>query len=69
MGVALSRACKRLVVIHGKKITEFGLCANKYCPLLGEKEEGMKHLIVWNRRVLSVDIPPCKGGDVELSIK
>uniref|UniRef100_A0A7S4QXW9 DNA helicase n=1 Tax=Ditylum brightwellii TaxID=49249 RepID=A0A7S4QXW9_9STRA len=67
MCVALSRARKRLVVIHGKKYTGRGLCPNKYYPLLGEKEEGMKHSIVWNGRVLSVDVPPCKGGDLESS--
>ena len=45
MGVALSRARKRLIVIHGKSFIAGQCVANPYYPMLGDFEEGLSHSI------------------------
>lgn len=71
VGVALSRARKRLIVIHGKTFTGKGknaeLIANPYYPLLGDASDGMaSHSIIYGGdKTLQVSVPPYTQGNKE----
>eukprot|EP00547_Thalassionema_nitzschioides_P011158 CAMPEP_0194263180 /NCGR_PEP_ID=MMETSP0158-20130606/46923_1 /TAXON_ID=33649 /ORGANISM="Thalassionema nitzschioides, Strain L26-B" /LENGTH=1016 /DNA_ID=CAMNT_0039003359 /DNA_START=275 /DNA_END=3325 /DNA_ORIENTATION=+ len=66
MCVALSRARKRLIVIHGKsyvKSTKLnglkkGHHTNQYYPMLGDSSDSLKYSIDCRGKIQSVDVPP-----------
>lgn len=51
VGVALSRAKKRLIVIHGMAYVERCLCTNPYYPMLGDDPKELEHVVA------------CEGGN------
>jgi Karyopherin (importin) beta len=60
VGVALSRAKKRLVVIHGMSYTKVGTySANLYYPMLGDNPNGMDHALDVNGNVYDYRVPDC----------
>lgn len=60
VGVALSRARKRLVVIHGMSYSKVGTySANLYYPMLGDDPNGMDHTIGVNGNEHHYHVPDC----------
>lgn len=60
VGVALSRARKRLIVIHGMTYKKVGLySANLYYPMLGDEPNGMDYAINVNGSVYHYNVPDC----------
>jgi hypothetical protein len=70
MGVALSRARKRLIVIHGKVYIQRKFVSYPYYPMLGNSEEGLLHSMQWNGNTYQYKIPPLKQrGSIDLRSK
>jgi len=60
VGVALSRAKKRLVVIHGMSYSKVSSYSpNLYYPMLGDELNGMDHIVFVNGNVDQYRVPDC----------
>jgi len=69
IGVALSRARKRLVVVHGKQYRAKDCVALPYYPVLGDSRNGATHLIRYgldNTEETKLEIPPLRNGGMEI---
>jgi hypothetical protein len=69
VGVALSRAKRRLIVVHGKSYVNGKICDNHYYPMLGDSdvdveayvdkgERALTHHVDCNGKQYRYDIPP-----------
>uniref|UniRef100_A0A7S4AT84 Helicase ATP-binding domain-containing protein n=1 Tax=Pseudo-nitzschia australis TaxID=44445 RepID=A0A7S4AT84_9STRA len=71
IGVALSRARERLLVIHGKKYTCGRCFPNPYYPILGNASSGIEqHVVRWGKddsQLLRLAVPGCETERGEMA--